>query len=39
MRSEDFFSKFEYPDKIVTDNESNVKCLPISRAPYLSEAI
>ena len=38
MRSEDFFSKYEYPDKIVTENESNVEVLSI-RALCISEAI
>ena len=33
MRSEeDFFSEFDYPDKIVTENEGNVEVLSISRA-------
>ena len=29
---ENFFSEFYYPDKIVTENEGNVKVLSISRA-------
>ena len=29
---EDFFSKFYYSDKIVTENEGNVEVLSISRA-------
>ena len=33
MRSEeDFFSEFNYPDEIVTENEGNVEVLFISRA-------
>ena len=32
MRSEDFFSEFDYPDKIVTENEGRVEVLSISRA-------
>ena len=32
MRPEDFFSEFYYPDEIVTENEGNVKALPVSRA-------
>ena len=33
MRSEeDFFSEFDYPDKIVTENEGNIEVLAISRA-------
>ena len=32
MRSEDFFAKFDYPDKIVTENEGSVEVLPILRA-------
>ena len=33
MRSaEDFFSEFDYPDKIVAENEGNVKVLSISHA-------
>ena len=33
MRSEqDFFSKFYYPDEIVTENEANVEVILNSRA-------
>ena len=32
MRSEDFFSEFDYPDKIVTVNEGSVEVLSISCA-------
>ena len=36
MRSEeDLFSKFYYPDEIVTENEGNVEVLSISRALHI----
>ena len=31
MLSEDFFSEFDYPDKIVTENAGSVEVLSISR--------
>ena len=31
MRSEDFFSEFYYPDKIVTENEGNGEVLYFAR--------
>ena len=32
MRSEDFFSEFDYPYKIVTENQGSVEILSILRA-------
>ena len=32
MSSEDFLSEFHYPDEILTENESNLEVLSISRA-------
>ena len=32
MHSEDFFSEFDYPDKIVTENEGDVEILSLSHA-------
>ena len=37
MRSEDFSSEFDYPYKIVTENEGSVDVLSISRALLRAE--